>query len=205
MLKWIAPVFLMVCGQILGQDTSNIKVLAFAGSTRTDSYNKKLVREAADIASAMGATVTIIDLRDYPMPFYDGDLEDEEGMPENAKKFRNMLMENQAFIIASPQYNASVTAVLKNAIDWASRGEAGGASKVAFSGKKFAIMSCSPGAKGGARGLIHLQTILEDVGGVIMSKKVSVPIADKAFDPQGHLISDATKQQLVEEIQELLQ
>src|SRR5689334_4690376 len=94
---------------------AELKVLAFAGSTRADSYNKKLVREAAEKAREMGALVTVIDLKDYPMPLYDADLESKNGMPENVKKLRQIMMAHDAMIIASPEYNASMSAVLKNA------------------------------------------------------------------------------------------
>lgn len=168
------------------------KVLAFAGSTRTDSVNKKLLNEAASIARAYGADVTVIDLRDYPTPFYDGDLEVTQGMPENAKAFRQLLKEHDVVLIASPQYNASVSAVLKNTIDWASRNEQGVGSKDAFKGKTYAIMAASPSLKGGVRGLIHLRTILEDVGGKVITKEVTVPDAYNAFDTQG-LLKDSQK------------
>jgi chromate reductase, NAD(P)H dehydrogenase (quinone) len=181
------------------------KVLAFSGSTRADSYNKKLVLQAADIAKQMGATVTVIDLKDYPMPFYDGDLEEKNGLPEKAKQLRDLMKNSDAIIIASPEYNSSVSAVLKNTLDWASRGEKGGYSPDAFQGKKFAIMSASPGQGGGARGLVHLKQIIENVGGKVVSIKVSVKQAHTAFDEKGALINPAVKNELRDEIQELLQ
>ena len=96
------------------------KILAFAGSTRKESFNKKLVKIAADAARAAGAQVTYLDLRDIPMPLYDGDLEAEQGIPENAKKFKAMLLAHDGFLISAPEYNSSISGVLKNAIDWAS-------------------------------------------------------------------------------------
>ena len=154
---------------------AELKVLAFAGSTRADSYNKKLVREAAEKAREMGAQVTVIDLKDYPMPLYDADLEAKNGMPENVKKLRQIMMAHDAMIIASPEYNASMSAVLKNAIDWTSRTEDGKFSKAAYKGKKIAIMSATTGKRGGARSLSHLRMVLEDVGGVVVSPQVEVP------------------------------
>jgi chromate reductase, NAD(P)H dehydrogenase (quinone) len=177
------------------------KVLAFAGSTRADSANKKLIVEAANSAHRMGADITVIDLKDYPIPFYDGDLEAKEGMPSTARQLRKMMIQSDVIIIASPEYNASLSPVLKNAIDWASRGEAGGSSREAFKGKKFAIMSASPGSSGGARGLVHLRTILEDIGGTVIPLQVVVPGAFNAFDELGHLKSEKTKM----EIQKILQ
>ncbi len=156
------------------------KVLALAGSTRTDSYNKKLAQQAANIAEQSGATVTFIDLRDYPMPFYDADLE-MQGMPENAKRFRNLMIANDAIIIASPEYNCSLPAVLKNALDWASRNEEGGSSRDAYLGKKFAIMSASPGGGGGKRGLVHLRAVIENVGGTVVPTQTTIPNAHDYF------------------------
>lgn len=178
-------------------------VVAIAGSTRNDSMNKKLLNEAVEIAREMGANVTVVDLKDYPMPFYDGDLEQAEGMPANAQKLRQLLMNSQAILIASPEYNSSVSAVLKNAIDWASRTETGGGSREAFEGKKVALMSASPGRKGGARGLVHLKTILEDVHAVVLSKQVSVPEAYQAFNEEGAL-NPTYRQELKKEIEMLL-
>lgn len=180
--------FLIISCVFFSQNLSaETKVLAFAGSTRAGSFNKQLIADASEIARELGASVTFIDLKDYPMPFYDADLEAEQGMPSNAKRFRNLLIEHQVVLIASPQYNASIPAVLKNALDWASRSEQATGSKEAFKGKKFAIMSASPGAKGGARGLIHLRTILEDVGATVLQAQVSVPNANNAFDADGKL------------------
>lgn len=182
---------------------AQMKVLAFAGSTRVDSYNKKLIREAAKIAREMGAEVTIIDLKDYPMPFYDADLE-KEGMPKNAKQFRDMILKSDAVIISSPQYNASIPGVLKNALDWASRDENGQESDEAFAGKKIVIMSASPGKKGGAKGLVHLRAVLKDCGGEVLEKQVSIPSADQAFDERGTLIEIALKQQLEQAVFQLM-
>ena len=180
------------------------KVLALAGSTREDSYNKKLIREAAAIAQEMGAAVTLVDLKDFPMPFYDGDLEAREGMPENAKKLRDLMMESDSVIIASPEYNASIPAVLKNAIDWMSRGERGGGSHDAYKGKKFALISASPGRGGGARSLVHLRAVIEEVEGTVLEKQVSIPKAHTAFNGKGALESDAVRNELREEIQQLI-
>ena len=192
---------LMMSFSLFGQT----KVLVLAGSTRTDSYNKKLAREAALIAQKMGAKVTVIDLQDYPMPFYDADVEASVGMPEHAKRFRNAMIDSDAILIASPEYNQSMSAVLKNALDWASRGEDGSSSKEAFQGKTFGIMSASPGKKGGARGLLHLQAVIEDVRGKVIAKQVSIPRAYQEFDEAGALVNPAFKQELQEEIKTVLQ
>ena len=114
--------------------TDTPKILAFAGSTRTDSFNKKLVKIAAQGARAAGAEATFIDLRDFAMPLFDEDLEANEGLPRGARQFKDLLLAHDGLLIASPEYNSSLTAVLKNAIDWASRSAPGEASLGCFVG-----------------------------------------------------------------------
>lgn len=170
-----------------------VKILAFAGSTRTDSYNKKLVKIAAEGAREAGAEVTLLDLRDHPLPLYDGDLEDAEGLPENAKKLKKILSAHQGFLIASPEYNSSISAVLKNAIDWASRTETDDEPPlVAFRGKSVALMSASPGGLGGLRGLVHVRAILGNIGAHVLPDQIAISAAYNAFDEAGEL-KDADK------------
>lgn len=164
---------------------SEVKVVAITGSLRKDSYNGKLVKQAAQIAKTLGASVTILDLKDFPMPFYDGDLEESKGMPEAARRFRRILIESDAVIISTPEYNGSISGVLKNAIDWATRTEEGNPSPQAFKGKKFAIMSASPGKLGGEKALNHLRTILERLGGEVIEKQVSIGTVHLCFENGG--------------------
>lgn len=173
-------------------------VLIFAGSTREASYNKKLAQEAATIARKLGAEVTVIDLKDYPMPFYDGDLEMSRGMPENGKRLRQMIRASDAVLIASPEYNSSIPAVLKNTLDWVSRSEEKRTDVTIFKGKKLGIMSASPGPRGGARALVHLRAILENIGAEVVQKQVSVPKAMETFSKSG--LPDTFKKELEEEI-----
>jgi len=176
------------------------KILAFAGSTRAGSFNKQLIKIAADGARSAGAHVTLIDLRDFAMPLYDGDLETESGLPENAKKFKNLLREHDGFLISSPEYNSSISAVLKNAIDWASRAESDDEPPlVAFRGKVAALMSASPGGLGGLRGLVHLRSILGNIGIIVLPDQVSISSAHEAFDEAGKL-KDARKAKQVADI-----
>ncbi len=179
---------------------SEEKVLAFTGSTRVDSYNKKLLNEAVEIARQMGATVTVVDLKDYPMPFYDADLELKEGMPNSAKQFRELMVSHSSILIASPEYNGSLSAVLKNALDWASRSLDGNFSLAAFKGKKFAIMSASPGKGGGGRGLVHLRGLLSDLRGNVVSTQVTISEAHLYFSEKSRKETPLLK----EEIQQLL-
>ncbi|MDE2260506.1 MAG: NAD(P)H-dependent oxidoreductase, partial [Betaproteobacteria bacterium] len=97
------------------------KILVFAGSARRDSLNKKLARVAADAARAGGAEVTLIDLDDYQMPIYHGDLEEQSGLPENARRLKQLFLEHDALMLVSPENNASVSALMKNTLDWLSR------------------------------------------------------------------------------------
>lgn len=196
--------FLIGCIAFAGPLMAEKNVLALSGSTREDSFNKKLVNEAAEIARKMGAKVTVIDLKDYPMAFYDGDLENESGMPENARKLRALLIQSDAVIVASPEYNASFSAVLKNAIDWTTRAEEGGPSRDAYKGKKFALMSASPGGGGGARSLAQLRPVIQDAGGEVIASQTAVARAHNCFDENGHLADADAKAQLKKEIAELL-
>ncbi len=200
MWKWLG----ILCIASAIQINAETNVLAFAGSTREDSLNKKLIKEAGNIARELGANVTVIDLRDFPMPFYDGDLEAAEGMPENAKKLRQLMIQSQVILIATPVYNHSIPAVLKNALDWVSRSEQAGRSREAFQGKKIAIMSASPGKTGGANALIHLRDILADQRAIIITQQVSVPDANNAFDEEGRLKNPQIKADLQQLIQEVL-
>lgn len=163
------------------------RILAFAGSTRRDSYNKRLARIAARGAESAGALVTLIDLADFPMPLFDEDLEAAQGPPEAALRFKTLLASHDGFLIASPEYNSSITAVLKNAIDWASRSAAGEPPLIAFNGKTATIFSASPGALGGLRGLVHLRSILGNIGVLVLPDQIAIPRAFDAFEPDGRL------------------
>ena len=175
------------------------KILAFAGSTRSESYNKKLVKIAATGARTMGAEVTYIDLRDIPMPLFDEDLEAAEGIHPNARKLKDMMLVHQGLIIASPEYNSSITGVLKNAIDWVSRPADGEPQLACFVDKVAAIMSASPGALGGLRGLVHLRAILGNIKVIVLPDQVSIPKAYEAFNSDGTL-KDTNQQAAIEKL-----
>ncbi|MBE9036086.1 NADPH-dependent FMN reductase [aff. Roholtiella sp. LEGE 12411] len=179
------------------------KILAFAGSTRTDSYNKKLVKIATNGAKAVGAEVTYLDLRDLPLPLFDEDLEAQEGLPANAHRFKDLLISHQGLLIASPEYNSSLTAVLKNAIDWASRPSPNEPPLAAFVDKVAAIMSASPGGLGGLRGLVHLRAILGNIRVLVLPDQVAVPKAYEAFNADGTL-KDGKQQESIEKLGEKL-
>ncbi len=162
---------------------SQPKIVAIAGSLRTASFNKKLTALAADAARAAGAEVTTVDLRDLALPLFDEDLEAASGLPAGALKLKSLLRASDGFIIASPEYNSSITPVLKNAIDWASRAESKeDPSLSSYKGKIAVICSASPSALGGLRGLVTLRSILGNIGVLVLPDQVCVATAHEAFD-----------------------
>lgn len=164
------------------------RILALGGSLRRESFNQKLAAIAADGAREAGANVTLIALRDFPMPLLDQDLEDASGLPESAKKLKQLFREHDGLIIASPEYNSSITGALKNAIDWISRVESEDEpSLVAFAGKTAVLCSASPGALGGLRGLVHVRSILGNIGVTVLPDQVSISKAHEVFRPDGTL------------------
>ncbi len=167
--------------------TDVIKILAFAGSARAGSLNKRLVRAGADVARAAGADVALIDLDDYPMPLYHGDLEAREGIPQSARALKALFSEHHGLLIASPENNASIPATLKNALDWVSRPDGGQNGLVPYQGKVAALLAASPGALGGLRGLVHLRAILQALNVLVISEQFALPRAHEAFAPGGGL------------------
>ena len=174
-----------------------LRVLAFAGSTRRASLNRTLVRIAAAGARGAGAAVNEIDLRDYRLPVFDQDDEAEGGKPAPAEALKQQLIDHEAWLVAAPEHNSSITAVLKNGIDWASRPDPGDAGPlVAFRGKLVVLMSASPGVLGGLRGLVHVRAILGNLGCVVLPDQVAVPRAHEAFDAEGRLVDSQQYQRV---------
>ncbi len=164
------------------------KLLFFAGSARKDSTNKKLAHLASRLADEKGADVTYIDLADFEMPLYHGDLEEEKGLPENAKRLKQLFIDHDGFFIASPEYNSSFSPLLKNSLDWISRvHEENEASLIAYSGKVAAIAGTSPGALGGLRGLVALRMLLGNIGVTVIPNQVAIGSGFQAFDDKGNL------------------
>ncbi len=175
------------------------KLLAFAGSLRVDSFNKKLIRIAAQGAKNAGAEVTVLDLREFPLPVFDEDLEAKEGLPTNGRMLKDMFLSHHGLLISSPEYNSSVSAVLKNAIDWISRPAPGEAPLGCFVNKVAAILSASPGALGGLRGLVHLRAILGNIKVLVLPEQIAVGKAHEAFQPDGSL-KDSKQQTALEQL-----
>ena len=181
------------------------KLLFFAGSARKESMNKKLAKLAADMAQDAGAQITHIDLKDFEMPLYDGDVEAQNGIPENAKKLKQLFVEHDGFFIASPEYNSSMPPLLKNTLDWISRPhEEKEASLIAFNGKIAALGAVSPGGLGGLRGLVPLRMMLGNIGVTVVPSQVAVGSGFQAFDENEHLKDDRQAGMLKATIDEFL-
>ena len=156
-------------------------ILAFAGSARVNSWNQKMLHIASEGARLSGAIVTEIRLSDYSMPIYDADLEAAEGIPKNARKLKALLKENAGLLIASPEYNSGYSPLIKNVIDWTSRQVPSEPQLRSFAGKTAILMSASPGALGGLRGLIQLKQVLGNMDVLVLPQQVTLPRAAEAF------------------------
>lgn len=167
-----------------------IRLLAFAGSLRQESYNRRLVRTLVEGAEQAGAEVTLLDLREHALPVYDGDIE-AEGMPEAVRVLQRLLAEHHGLLISTPEYNGSMPALVKNTLDWISRPMADGRSGTTlFRGKPAGICSASPGPLGGIRSLIVLRDALGKLGLWVAPSQVAVGRADSAFDADGRLVDE---------------
>lgn len=159
-------------------------ILVFAGSTRRESLNRRLARAAARAVEAAGGQATLLELADYPMPLLAGEFEAENGPPENAFRLQDIIAAHHGLIIASPEHNHSISALLKNTLDWVSRTpRVRGANP--FAGKVAGILGTSPGGLGALQGLDHLERVLTTVGCLVLPGKVAVPRGDQALDEAG--------------------
>ncbi|MCZ6618855.1 MAG: NAD(P)H-dependent oxidoreductase [Gammaproteobacteria bacterium] len=172
------------------------RILAFAASARSDSFNKKLVRIALRGCENSGATVTYVDLRDYPLPLYDGDDEAANGLPENVEKLRVFFRECDGLLLASPEYNGFLPPLLKNTLDWLSRSPEAQPDLSAFSGKVAVIMAASPGPLGGLRGLRGVRELLTNLGFTVLPSQITVRSAFKEFDETGEMVDAARAKQV---------
>lgn len=166
------------------------RLLAFAGSLREDSFNKKLARVLADAARDNGAEVTLLDLREHPLPIYDGDIE-AQGMPDQVRALQALLADHDGLLISCPEYNGGVPALVKNTLDWISRPQEDGSSGVGlYRGKVAGICSASPGGLGGLRALIALRDLLAKLGLWVAPSQLAVASANAAFDATGALADE---------------
>jgi len=173
------------------------KILAFAGSTRSDSFNKKLVKIAVNGAIDVGIEVTLVDLRDFPMPLYDGDLEQREGLPASTRKLKDLMLVHQGFLISSPEYNSSISGVLKNTIDWTSRQTEGESPLACYKDKIAGLMSASLGGFGGLRGLVTIRSILENIGVLVIPDQVAIAKAHEVFNSDGTMKNKTQEDQVL--------
>jgi NAD(P)H-dependent FMN reductase len=164
------------------------RVLVFAGSIRAGALSAKLAALAAKELALADADVTHISLADYPLPLYDGDLEEDRGIPENATRLAQLIAANRGVFIATPEYNNSLPPLLKNTVDWVSRHRN---SSVPYRHRVYGIGSTSDGPFGGARALMDLRKVLTTgLRGIMLPEKIEIPRAQDAFDRSGELIDE---------------
>lgn len=180
------------------------RILAFAGSTRRDSTNKKLARSAAQAALAAHAQATWIDLADYPLPLYDGDIE-ARGFPATLVSLRALFARHDALIVASPEYNGFFPPVLKNALDWLSRPALGQERHAVFAGRPVLLMSAVGGRSGGPAGLHQLRRQFEHLKAAPHARQFVLPLAHAAFDDHGRLLDPALGAELAGTVAEFAQ
>lgn len=170
------------------------RILAFSGSARRESLNRKLLAGVVAAARTAGGEVTLLDLNEFPLPLFHGDLEDAGGLPANAARLIELITQHQALLIASPEYNSMFTPLLKNTLDWCTRGE-----ENPFTGRVAAVVSASPGMFGGLRSMTLARQLLTHLGCHVIPAQCILPQADKAFDAEGRL-KDVRAQKSVEAV-----
>ncbi|WP_044301419.1 NADPH-dependent FMN reductase [Rhodopirellula sallentina] len=181
------------------------KILAFAGSTRQGSFNQTLLQVAVNSAKEAGADVTLVNLSDYSLPLYDQDLESNSGVPDNAKQLKELFFANHGLLLACPEYNSSITPLLKNTLDWVSRpSSADEAPLAAYRGKVAGLLSASPGGFGGLRGLRHVREILSNIGVLVTPSQFSLSQANTAFCEHGHLRVEKQQTMLANCVEQLV-
>ena len=156
----------------------------FSGSARQGSVNTKLAKVAERLSVDLGATTKFLDLSSYDLPIYNNDLEDQQGMPEGAVRWKNDLASADGWIVSSPEYNGFIPPLLLNAMTWASRGDPPGAGNMyaTFQQKTAIVISASPGAMGGLRSLGPNRELLQNLGVNVLPQSVAIGGAYRAFD-----------------------
>jgi chromate reductase len=181
-----------------------VKILAIPGALRSDSWNRKLLDVASTMAGTAGASVTRIDLRDFAIPLYDGDAEAAHGLPDGVARLKDLFIAHDAVLIATPEYNASISGVLKNAIDWVTRSRPGERPLVALSGKVVGLLAATPGKLAAIRGLIATRHILSTLGSVVVPAQFGLAGAPSAFGPDGNLNAAADQAAVLAVVQDVL-
>ena len=181
------------------------RILVVPGSARLESVNRRLAAEAARLLALTSATVTLLDLADYPLPLFDGDAEEDEGVPDNAVRLAGRVAEQDGLLLVSPEYNASVSPLLKNAIDWTSRvRKIGGRPVQPFRKLVVGLAAASPGRLGGLAGLVALRPILQSLGAEILTPQVTLGGAADGFDENGRVRDEQARTALDALVEQLL-
>lgn len=175
---------------------SEPRVLAFAGSTRSESFNRRLLAAAVSVAEQLDLQIDNVELADYPMPIFNEDLESEQGQDPNATRLRRKLEQADALMLACPEYNSSITPLMKNVIDWLSRSEEGGSGVEIYSGKKALLLGASPGKLGGRRSVATVRSILGNIGVEVFDAEVTVARAHEVLDDNGGVSDDEVRAHL---------
>lgn len=181
-----------------------IKILAFAGSLRKDSINKKLINYSAKMLEKLGAEVKVVDIADYELPVYNPDISANE-FPENAKKLASLMSEYKVWLVSTPEYNYSIPGALKNLIDLVSRSPDNQPNVQLFNGKIIALMSASPSAFGGYRALRQLREIFSSLGTFVIPSNFSLAKAYEAFDLNDDLAQESDKKILEQTLSQLVE
>lgn len=181
---------------------SKPRILCFAGSARQQSFNQSLVKIGAELAHDAGAETTVLNLKDYPLPIFDQDVE-AEGTPENATKLKQLFLEHDGLLLGCPEYNSSITPMLKNVLDWVSRSSEGESPLAAYQGKVAGLVATSPGALGGMRGLVHVRAILSSIGVTVIPAQVAVSKAHEVLK-DGKLVDERASARLKDMVEALV-
>lgn len=188
---------LCAAADTIGRMSTPTPLLVFAGSTRAQSFNRKLATVAADIGREAGATVTHIELADFDVPLYNADLE-AKGTPRDVVRLKELFFAHPAWVVVSPEYNGSYTGLMKNTIDWVSSPIKGdpvwSSGTKPFAGKVVGMLSASPGALGGLRSLSHLAPLLMNLQCWVSPRQFALSKAGEAFTPEGKLVTDAARE-----------
>ncbi len=181
-----------------------MKLLLISGSARRESLNGKLAAAASKLAAAQGVETDLVSPDDLRLPLYDGDLEESEGLPAAVVALKSRFIAADAILFACPEYNSSITPLLKNLIDWVSRaGSSDEAPLAAYKGKVAGLVSASPGALGGMRGLVTVRSILGNIGVLVVPTQFALGKAHEAFDDEGNLTDDRAKKSLESVVSEV--
>jgi NAD(P)H-dependent FMN reductase len=181
------------------------RILVFAGSIRSGALSARVAAAAAkELALIADTEVTTLSLADYPLPIYDGDLEVEKGVPENATRLAKLIAAHQGVFISTPEYNHSLPPLLTNTLAWISRIRHSGT--LAYRHKVYAIAGSSDGRIAGARAVIDLRKVLVPaLGGIVIPARVEVAQAQHAFNESGELVDPAAAKMLQATVRQLIE